>query len=67
MGDPELDGDGDAEEDLRPTVAVARSVFQGEQPVGDSDQVIVETPIALAFNGISYAVMMATPADLDDL
>ena len=66
MGDAELDGDGDAEEGLRPTVAVARSVFQGEQPVGDSDQVIVETPIALAFNGISYAVMMATPADLDD-
>ena len=60
MGDRELDGE--AEEDLRPTVVVARSVFQGEQPVGNSDHVIVETPIALAFNGISYAVMMATPA-----
>ena len=62
----DLERGGETEEDLCSTVGVARSVFQGGQPVGDTDHVIVETPIALAFNGISYAVMMATPADLDD-
>ena len=27
---------------------------------------VPEAPVALEFNGVTYAVMMATPADLDD-
>jgi FdhD protein len=37
--------------------------------VGDTqrqrDRIAVEAPVALVFNGISHAVMMATPADLE--
>lgn len=33
---------------------------------GDSRSIAVEAPISLEFNGIPYAVMMATPADLVD-
>jgi FdhD protein len=39
----------------------------GGQPVETRDRrLICEAPIAIEFNGIGYAVMMATPTDLDD-
>jgi FdhD protein len=33
---------------------------------GESDRLAEETPIALEYNGISHATLLATPADLED-
>ena len=49
------------------TFALSRKVWRQGRVSEDSDQVVEESPVALVYNGISHAVMMATPADLADL
>lgn len=48
--------------------ASVRRVLRVREGVGtpDQDAVADEVPVALVYNGISHAVMLATPADLDD-
>jgi len=41
------------------------SVRRTGRAEAEADQVAVEAPVALVFNGISHAVMMATPVDLE--
>src|SRR5690554_3682087 len=40
--------------------------WSNDQRVDGIDQVAEEVPVALVYNGISHAVMLATPADLED-
>ena len=53
---------------LRPAGASQATVttHRAGRTEGATDWLADEVPVALVFNGISHAVMLATPADLDD-
>jgi len=56
------------DEPTLPAVARPRSVLRvrAGRVAEVEDQLVEEVPVALVYNGISHAVMMATPADLED-
>ena len=51
-----------------PAGAVARRVHRRRGAIGSDadDAIAAEVPVALAYNGEPFAVMMATPGDIDD-
>lgn len=49
----------------RSTVRVFGETDAGARGVSRDDTLAAEVPVALVFNGVSHAVMMATPRDLD--
>jgi FdhD protein len=50
----------------QPPQPLREVVVRRDAAAPQTDLVAVEAPVALVFNGISHAVMMATPADLED-
>jgi FdhD protein len=52
--------------DDRCTLNKPELVWRGRDPIPSSRRVAEERPIALTYNGSTYAVMMASPADLVD-
>ena len=49
-----------------PVHTVIRTAYRGDEVARDARVIPDETPIALTYNRSAYAVMLATPADLED-
>ena len=49
------------------TQSVSRLTWTAGGVVRDTDAVVIETPVALVYNGVSHVVTMATPSHLEDL
>jgi FdhD protein len=49
-----------------PTESVVRTAWRGEERTSGARTIPEETPIALSYNRTAYAVMLATPGDLED-
>jgi FdhD protein len=49
-----------------PVHTVIRTAYRGDAIARDTRTIPEETPIALSYNRSAYAVMLATPADLED-
>ncbi|MBC7683344.1 MAG: formate dehydrogenase accessory sulfurtransferase FdhD, partial [Ferruginibacter sp.] len=48
-----------------PPPLVSQEVWRFPADTKETDQVAAEVPVALVFNGVSHAVMMATPQNLE--
>ncbi len=51
----------------RETRLLSRSVWHDGTLGTDTDEVVVESPVALVYNGVSHVVTMATPSHLEEL
>src|SRR5690349_5169154 len=49
-----------------PAVSCEVTQWRADEARDGFDTVVEETPVAIVYNGISHAVMLASPSDLED-